>query len=96
MRITVKIDSEDNNLVERRFFEHAAGRDNVAYLMKDSEVNEKILDRYITVVEKRFYELEKVKSLLSKKYAPEVFNGKAYEYTFDFDDETITYVAKAD
>lgn len=94
--IKIKIDKEDSNLVERKFFEHAAGRDNIAFLMKDSEIDEKILDRYITTVETRFYELEKVKSLLSKKYEPKELNGKAYSYTFDFDEETITYVAKAD
>lgn len=93
--LIVKIHEEDNNLLERKFFEHAAGKDNVAFLMKDKDVNEAILDRYITTVEVRFYELEKVKRLLSKKYEPAELKGKAYEYSFDFEDETITYVQKA-
>lgn len=95
-KICVKIDSQDSNLVERKFFEHTAGKDNVAFLMKDKDVNEALLDRYITTVEVRFCELEKVKRLLSKKYEPAELKGKAYEYSFDFEDETITYVQKAD
>ena len=96
MGITIKLLEEDNNLIERKFFEHAAGRDNVSFLMKDSDVNAELLDRYIAAVEIRFYELEKTKRLLSKKYEPQELNGKSYNYSFDFEEETITYVAQAD
>lgn len=91
MRIIVKIHSEDNNLVERKFFEHAAGRDNIAFLMRGDDINTDILQQYINIVEKRFYELEKCKKLLSEKYRPKELSGKAYKYSFDFDEETITY-----
>ena len=90
-RIIVKIDEEDNNLIERKFFEHAAGKDNIAFLMSDKYVKPYILDTYIDVVETRYYELEKTKRLLSKKYEPSELNGKAYNYSFDFEKETITY-----
>ena len=91
MQIVVKIDSEDNNLVERKFFEHAAGKDNVAFLMRDKDVVWETLQHYIDVVEKRFYELEKVKELISKKYEPSDLNGASYNYSFDFNNETIIY-----
>lgn len=94
MRKEVKIDSEDSNLVERKFFEHAAGKDNIAFLMKDADVNMSLLQEYINVVEQRYYELEKSKSLISKKYEPIELRGKSYDYTFNFDDETITYEDK--
>lgn len=94
MRKEVKIDSEDSNLVERKFFEHAAGKDNIAFLMKDADVNMILLQEYINVVEQRYYELEKSKSLISKKYEPIELRGKYYDYTFNFDDETITYEDK--
>ena len=94
--ITVKIFEEDSNLIEKAFFLHAAGRDNIAFLMKDSDINEPLLRRYIEEVELRYYELEKIKTLLSKKYEPTELNGKAYEYTFDFEEETITYAERAD
>ena len=90
----VHILSEDNNLIERKFFEHSAGRDNIAFLMKDADINKELLDYYVTTVESRFYELEKTKRLLSKKYEPQELNGKPYNYSFDFEDETITYYAK--
>ncbi len=91
-KITVKIDEQDSNLVERLFYEHASGKDNVAFLMKDKDINENVLLRYIDVVDIRFYELEKAKTLLSKKYEPKELNGKAYDYSFDFENETLTYI----
>ena len=89
--IVIKIDSEDSNLVERKYFEHAAGKDNLQFLMRDAEVNMRILQQYIDIVEKRFYELEKCKKYISDKYCPEELKGKSYDYSFDFDEETITY-----
>lgn len=91
----VKIDSEDNNLIERKYFEHAAGKDNIAFLMRGDEVNADLLQQYINIVEKRFYELEKSKKYISEKYCPDELKGKAYNYYFDFDEETITYEAIA-
>lgn len=95
-KVTVKIYSEDSNLVERLFFEHAAMKDCVAFLMKDKDVNQELLDKYVRSVGGMYYELEKAKRLLSKKYEPHELRGKSYEYHFDFEDETITYVEKAD
>lgn len=93
MRI-VKIDSEDSNLIERKFYEHMAGKDNIAFLMKDDDVNSDILNEYIRIVETRYYEVEKCKVLLSKKYEPIDLKGKAYNYSFDFEEETIIYEEK--
>lgn len=93
--MTVKIHPEDSNLVERKYFEHAAGKDNLQFLMRDEEVNVRILQLYIDIVEKRFYELEKCKKYISDKYCPEELKGKSYDYSFDFDEETITYEATA-
>lgn len=89
--IVVKIDPEDSNLVERKYFEHAAGKDNIAFLMRGDEINMDVLQQYINIVEKRFYELEKSKKYISEKYCPDELKGKEYSYTFDFDEETIIY-----
>ena len=43
-----------------------------------------------------YYELEKAKRILSKKYEPQELRGKSYDYYFDFEEETITYVEKTD
>ena len=94
--VVIRLDAEDCNLIERLFFEHAAMKDCVAFLMKDKEVNEDLLDRYVKKVGVLYYELEKSKRLLSKKYEPMGLNGKSYDYYFDFEEETITYVEKAD
>ena len=94
--ITIKIHPEDSNLIERLFFEHAALKDCVAFLMKDRDVNEELLDGYVKKVGVLYYELEKSKRLLSKKYEPMELNGKSYDYYFDFEEETITYVEKTD
>ena len=87
----IKIYPDDNSIIERKYFEHAAGRDNIAFLMRDNQVNVDLLQQYINIVEKRFYELEKCKKYISEKYCPEELKGKAYNYSFDFDEETITY-----
>lgn len=92
--IVIKIDSEDSNLIERKFYEHAAGKDNIAFLMKDADVNRELLQEYISIVEVRFFELEKLKVLISKKYEPVELKGKSYVYTFDFENETIIYEEK--
>lgn len=89
--IVVKIDSEDSNLIERKYFEHAAGKDNIAFLMHGDAINMDVLQQYINIVEKRFYELEKSKKYISEKYCPKELKGKEYSYTFDFDEETIIY-----
>ena len=96
MSITVKIDQYDSNLVERKFFEHAAGRDNIAFLMRDEQVNWNVLQNYIDIVETRFYELEKCKKYLSEKYLPMELKDKAYDFAFDFDNETLIYAERAD
>lgn len=92
--IVIKIYSEDSNLIERKFYEHAAGKDNIAFLMKDADVNRELLQEYISIVEVRFFELEKLKVLISKKYEPVELKGKSYVYTFDFENETIIYEEK--
>lgn len=92
--IKIKIHTEDSNLIERKFYEHAAGRDNIAFLMKDRDVNRELLQEYINLVEVRFYELEKCKALISKKYEPVELHGKQYTYSFNFEDETIIYEEK--
>ena len=68
--IVIKISSEDSSLIERKFYEHAAGKDNIAFLMKDKDVRFDLLQEYINVVEVRFFELEKYKNFISKKYLP--------------------------
>ena len=93
MRI-VKIDSEDSNLIERKFYEYRAGRENISFLMKDKEVNIELLNEYIRIVEVRYCELEKTKVLMSKKYEPFDLKGKPYSYSFDFEEETIIYDEK--
>ena len=94
--VTIKAIPEDINLLEQKFYEHAALKDCVAFLMKDRDVNQELLDKYVRSVGSMYYELEKTKSLLSKKYEPQELRGMSYEYYFDFEDETITYVKKAD
>lgn len=91
MKIVVKIDSEDSNLVERKFFEHAAGRDTVAFLMKDKDIKWDVLQHYVNIVEERFIELEFTKDEISRKYEPKDFEGASYSYSFDFKNESIIY-----
>lgn len=91
MQIVVKIDSEDSVLVERKYFEHMAGKDTVAFLMKDKDIQWDTLQHYINIVESRFTELELTKEAITKKYLPKDFDGATYTYSFDFNNESIIY-----
>lgn len=51
MNIKTNIHTEDSNLVERKFYEYNAGKDNIAFLMKDSDVNRELLQEYISISE---------------------------------------------
>lgn len=88
----VKIESEDSLLVERKFYEHQAGRDNIAFLMKDKDVNWDILQHYIDVVETRWVELEMLKDEMDKKYCPENMRNKPHGYEFLFDTKQMKFV----
>lgn len=92
--ITIRINPEDSNLVERKYYEKEAGKDSISFLMKDADVNRELLQDYINIVEVRFVELEKLKTFMSKKYEPIELKGKSYIYTFNFEDETIIYEEK--
>ena len=87
----VKIESEDSLLVERKFYEHQAGRDNIAFLMKDKDVNWEILQHSINVVEERFVELELLKNEMDKKYCPENLQKVGHGYEFLFDTEEMRF-----
>jgi len=91
MKVVVKIEPEDNALVESRYFEHAAGKDNIAFLMRDDQIKWSTLQHYIDVVETRYYMLEKTKEQISRKYCPEDFKDASYTYSFNFENESIVY-----
>lgn len=88
----VDIDEQDSLLVERKFYEQQAGRDNIAFLMKDKDVNWDILQHYIDVVETRWVELEMLKSEMDKKYCPESIKDKPHGYEFLFDTKQMKFV----
>lgn len=88
----VDIDEQDSLLVERKFYEQQAGRDNIAFLMKDKDVNWDILQHYIDVVETRWVELEMLKSGMDKKYCPENMRNEPHGYEFLFDTKQMKFV----
>lgn len=90
----VGIDAQDSLLVERKFYEHQAGRDNIAFLMKDKDVNWEILQHYIDVVETRWVELEMLKDAMDKKYCPNYMIGKQHRYEFLFDKQQMKFVCE--
>ena len=93
--VIVSIDEQDSLLVERKFYEHQAGRDNIAFLMKDKEINWDILQHYVDVVETRWVELEMLKGEMDKKYRPDSIKGKNYGYEFLFDTHEMKYTVGA-
>ena len=88
-KLEVEIFPEESDHVERLFYEHKAGQDNIAFLMKDKDVRYDILQEYIDVIETRYVELELMKGELIEKYKP--FGMKDYNYTFNFRNHSIIF-----
>lgn len=88
-KITVEIDNHESETVERLFYLHNAGQDNIAYLMKDKDIRYDILQEYIDVTECRYVELEMLKEELANKYMPK--DGKDYQYVFDFKNSAMIF-----
>lgn len=88
----VDIDREDSLLVERKFYEHKAGQDNIAFLMKDRDVNWDVLQHYVDVVETRYVELEMLKDEMDKKYCPEKLKTYPHGYEFLFDTNQMKFM----
>lgn len=88
-KIVVAITSQESEAVERLFYLHKAGQNNIAFLAKDKDVQYDILQEYIDVVEARFVELDMLKKELGEKYKPDL--GKEYNFTFDFDNNAIIF-----
>jgi hypothetical protein len=87
--ITVEIETHESEAVERLFYLHNAGQDNIAFLMKDKDIRYEILQEYIDVTECRYVELEMLKEELAEKYKPK--DGKDYNYLFDFRNKTMIF-----
>ena len=90
MNKSIEIPYEDSIAVERLFYEWNSGRANIAFLMKDSEIDDKVLSKYIHIVDEKFAELEMLKRRLSKQYEPADLPVD-HEYEFDFDNHAIIY-----
>ncbi len=93
MNKSVEIPYEDSVAVERLFYEWNSGRANIAFLMKDSEIDDKVLSKYIHTVDEKFAELEMLKRRLTKQYEPADLPAD-HEYEFDFDNHAIVYKYK--
>ena len=85
----VEIDPHESETIERLFYEHNAGKDNLSFLMRDKLVNYDILQEYINVVEARYVELEMMKEEIGEKYKP--IPDKDFNYEFDFRNHSIIY-----
>lgn len=90
----VKMSSDDSSYVEKKFYLLSSGRSNLAFLAKEDGVNMDIFSEYADLVDQRCLELELAKSKMSKKYEPKELSGLAYDYMFDFENESLVYTAK--
>lgn len=88
-QIKVKLTTEDNNLIERQFYEYNAARDIIVYLMQQQNINEDYLQQYINIAERRFVELEMNKQAVDKAYRPKDIEPSSF--SFDFEAEELVY-----
>lgn len=94
--ITVNINIEDSQAVEKAFYEYNASLNILSYLFKQNNINEEYLEQYIQKSEKYFIILEETKNIVSNKYMPNEDINKKYNYSFDFENHNIIYTERVD
>ena len=82
---------EDTRAMEKAWYEYNASVDIIARLMNNESVKFDILQEYINVAEVRFTQCEMFKSALAKKYKTEEVDLSKFNYSFDFDENKITF-----
>ena len=92
----VSIDADLSEKVEHLFYQYNAGRDIIAFLMKDEDVRHDLLQDYINITEVRFTELEMMKNKVGERYCPDFLrvSKKPYNFEFLFDECAIRYEVK--
>ena len=92
--VTVNIDIEDSQAVEKAFYEYNASLNILSYLFKQDNINEEYLEQYVQKSEKYFIVLEEIKEIISNKYMPDKDKNKKYNYSFDFNNCAIIYTER--
>ena len=89
--IKIQIDEFDSARVERLFYLSNAKLSNVAFLMKDSDIDKENLMAYIKEADEVRVEMELTRNAIAKKYLPKSLVGKGFNYEFLFDTNEIAY-----
>ena len=90
--ITVNINIEDSQAVEKAFYEYNASLNILSYLLKQDNINENYIEQYTQKSERYFIILEELKQMISAKYQPK--DNKKYNYSFDFENNALNYFEK--
>lgn len=91
--IKVRLTHEENNYVERLWYEYNASLNILRYLMSQDDILEKHLQKYLDSSEAKYTELEFAKKEISEHYKPSNISD-SYEYHFNFDEECLIYQEK--
>lgn len=89
--IAVRMTEEDARAMEKAWYEYNASVDIIARLMNNESVKFDILQEYINIAELRFTQCEMMKTALAKKYKTEEVDLSKFNYSFDFDENKITF-----
>lgn len=88
--LSVKIEPEASDYIERLFYEYNASLNILRFLMAQDDVKEKHLKTYCDASEEKYTTLELGKKELSEAYKPGEITGE-YTYMFNFDECSIEY-----
>ena len=89
-KIVVKVLENESREVEFLFHKYNSLMSVLSYLHENGKANEEYLDKKLDDLTYLNIELEKNKKYYGMKYKPEQI-GDSFNYTFDFDNQSIIY-----
>ncbi len=87
----IKISQEESMYVEKAYYLYTSIRSLLKYFAENNINDLKTLDYYNTILDKRFTELEMIKSSITTRLAAENNLSKNYSYSFDFETCVVTF-----
>ena len=90
MKKDIFITQEENDEVKALYQLHNVSLDILKSLLNE-DINDKYLDIYFTKSEQYGMQLDDAKEKISSKYVPEEFKNTFFNYTFNFNNNSITY-----
>ena len=88
---TINIDPEESKELEKRWYECNSTQNLLGFLASQSNTVDSIMQQYADLYDVRFTKCELMKAALANKYKPDEVDLTKYNYSFDFQEQTLTF-----